>query len=100
MGQVTFIIVGQVTLYFPGGSATEYQRPDCYRLLVGERGVCKLRLRDTRLERADRESAETEEIRPLAATGVYGQQPGDDFRLFGSFAHDQQLNGQFHFGAG
>ena len=24
----------------------------------------------------------------------------DDFRLFGSFAHDQQLNGQFHFGAG
>ena len=83
-----------------GSSRTQYQRPDRHRLLAGKRSVCQFRLRDTRLERTDRKGAETKEICPLPATGIYSQQPCDDFRLFRSFAHDQQLDGQLHFGAG
>ena len=46
------------------------------------------RLRDTRLERTDRKGAETKEICSLPATGIYSQQPGNYFRLFGTFTYD------------
>lgn len=65
-----------------------------------KRSVCQFRLRDTRLERTDRKGAEAKEICPFPATGIYSQQPGNDFRLFRSFTHDQQFDGQLHFGAG
>ena len=45
----------------------------------------------------DARGIKTKEICSLPATGIYSQQPCDDFRLFRSFAHDQQLDGQLHF---